>query len=246
MSTTKTRWFKFVRWVMLLGLMAWNASGVAQDSANRTESPSPGSHPDSHPESLTDSAADSVRELRDEVRELQAAVAGMRSDWQRARAETEELRRELDEVRAGTEPQNAVVTGAVAKSETTDSEAGGESSQDSLRNVLQNSAQEDQEQDRKKGEHAASLEEEYQLPSGKVDDQYQTKVESASKYKLRLSGIVLMNLVSNQGWVDSIDLPTLAGPRPAGASGGSFGPTLPQPEIRLHPFPPRLPPATPS
>src|SRR5260370_24606403 len=96
MSTTKTRWFKFVRWVMLLGLMAWNASGVAQEAANRTESPSPGSHPDS----LTDSAADSVRELRDEVRELHAAVAGMRSDWQRARAGTEELRRELDEVRA--------------------------------------------------------------------------------------------------------------------------------------------------
>src|SRR5260370_1217451 len=233
MSTTKTRWFKFVRWVMLLGLMAWNACGVAQDSANRTESPSPGSHPDSHPESLTDSAADSVRELRDEVRELQAAVAGMRSDWQRARAETEELRRELDEVRAGTEPRNAVVTGAVAKAESTDSEAGGESTQDRLRNVLQNSAQEDQEQDRKKGEHAASLEEEYQLLSGKVDDQYQTKVESASKYKLRLSGIVLMNLVSNQGWVDSIDLPTLAGPRPAGDSGGSFRATLRQSEIRV-------------
>ncbi len=240
MSTTKTRWFKFVRWVMLLGLMAWNASGLAQDSANRTAPPSPGSHPDSHPESLTDSANDSVRELRDEVRELQAAVAGMRSDWQRARAETEELRRELDEVRAGTEPRNAVVTGAVAKSETTDSEAGGGGSQDSLRNVLQNSAQEDQEQDRKKGEHAASLEEEYQLLSGKVDDQYQTKVESASKYKLRLSGIVLMNLVSNQGWVDSIDLPTLAGPRPAGDSGGSFGATLRQSEIGFEAFGPSL------
>ena len=39
--------------------------------------------------------------LREQVRELQAAVAGMRSDWQQARAETAELRRELDEVRAG-------------------------------------------------------------------------------------------------------------------------------------------------
>ena len=57
---------------------------------------------------------------------------------------------------------------------------------------------------------SASLEEEYQLLSGKVDDQYQTKVESASKYRVRLSGIVLMNLFSNQGVVDNIDLPTLA------------------------------------
>src|SRR5260370_16268243 len=100
MSTNKTRWFKFVRWVMLLGLMAWNASGLAQDSANRTAPPSPGSHPDSHPESLTDSANDSVRELRDEARELQAAVAGMRSDCQPPRPHTDQLRRELAEVRA--------------------------------------------------------------------------------------------------------------------------------------------------
>jgi hypothetical protein len=37
---------------------------------------------------------------KQQVRELQAAVAGMRSDWQQARAETAELRRELDELRA--------------------------------------------------------------------------------------------------------------------------------------------------
>ena len=91
--------------------------------------------------------------------------------------------------------------------------------------------EEDQRKDRKKSDHAASLEEEYQLLSGKVDDQYQTKVESASKYRLRLSGIVLMNLVSNQGVVDSIDLPTLAYARPAGDSGGRLGATLRQSEI---------------
>jgi len=33
----------------------------------------------------------------------------------------------------------------------------------------------------------------------KVDEQYQTKVESASKYRMRLSGIVLLNLFSNWG-----------------------------------------------
>jgi hypothetical protein len=226
------RWFESLRWAMLMSVMTWTAFGVAQEAGNRAEPPSPGS--------LSDSSSDSVRELREQVRELQAAVAGMRSDWQRARAETAELRRELDEVRAGTGPRNAVLTGSVAKSETTYSAAGGGSSQDSLGNVLQNGEQEDQEHDRKKGEHAASLEEEYQLLSGKVDDQYQTKVESASKYRLRLSGIVLMNLVSNQGWVDNIDLPTLAGPRPPGDSGGSFGATLRQSEIGIEAFGPNV------
>jgi regulator of replication initiation timing len=67
--------------------------------------------------------SDSVRELREQVRELQAAVAGMRSDWQQARAETAELRRELEEVRAGTVPRNAVLRDAVAKPETDNSAA---------------------------------------------------------------------------------------------------------------------------
>jgi regulator of replication initiation timing len=226
-----TRWFEFLRCAILMAAMAWTASGMAQEARNRAEPSSPGA--------LSDSSSDSVRELREQVRELQAAVAGMRSDWQRARAETEQLRRELDELRAGTGTRNAVLTDAVAKSET-DSEAGERSSRDSLRDVSQNSAQEDQEQDQKKGEHAASLEEEYQLLSGKVDDQYQTKVESASKYRLRLSGIVLMNLVSNQGWVDNIDIPTLAGPKPPGDSGGSFGATLRQSEIGFEAFGPSV------
>jgi hypothetical protein len=232
MSMSTTRWFEILRWAMLMGVMMWSASGIAQEARNLAEPPSP--------ESRSDSSSDSVRELREQVRELQAAVAGMRSDWQRARAETEEMRRELDEVRAGARSRNAVVKDAVVKSETSGYEAGGASSRDSLGNVLKNGAQEDQEQDQKKSEHAASLEEEYQLLSGKVDDQYQTKVESASKYRLRLSGIVLMNLVSNQGWVDNIDLPTLAGPRPPGDSGGSFGATLRQSEIGFEAFGPSV------
>ena len=231
-----TRWLEFLRWATLIGVMAWTATSIAQEAANRAEPPSPAS--------LSDSSSDSVRELREQVRDLQAAIAGMRSDWQRARSETAELRRELDEVRAATEPRNAVVTDAVAKSEATRADAAAGSSQDSSQNVLQNDAagnqEEDQKEDQKKGEHAASLEEEYQLLSGKVDDQYQTKVESASKYRLRLSGIVLMNLVSNQGWVDNIDIPTLAGAKPPGDSGGSFGATLRQSEIGFEAFGPTV------
>jgi hypothetical protein len=40
------------------------------------------------------------------------------------------------------------------------------------------------------------------LVQAKVDEQYQTKVESASKYRVRLSGIVLMNLLSTEAlWI---------------------------------------------
>src|ERR1700687_1589132 len=225
MSMSKMRWFELLRWGMLMGVMAWTASGVAQEAANRAEPPSPGS------------VSDSVRELREQVLELQAAVAGMRSDWQRARAETAELRRELDEVRAGSGLRNAVVRDAVA---TTNSEAAAGSLQDSLHTPAQQEEKQDQKKGKKQDEQAARLEEEYQLLRGKVDDQYQTKVESASKYRLRLSGIVLMNLASNQGTVDSIDLPMLAYARPAGDSGGSFGATLRQSEIGFEAFGPSV------
>jgi len=233
-----TRWFEGLRWMTLMTVMAATASGVAQEAVNRTEPPSPGPS--------SESVSDSVRELREQVRELQAAVAGMRSDWQRARLETAELRRELDAVRGGTGSQNAVFGDALVTSETPSSEAAARSFQDSTQSVLQNGAPQDEKQDQKQNqkgdqkklERAATLEEEYQLLSGKVDDQYQTKVESASKYRLRLSGIVLMNLVSNQGVVDSIDLPTLAYPRMAGDSGGSFGATLRQSQIGFEAFGP--------
>src|SRR5258708_16737267 len=230
-----TSWFEFLRWAILMGVTAWTASGIAQEARNRADLPS---------SELSAASSDSVRELREQVRGLQAAGAGMRSDWQSARAETEELRRELDEIRAMRGARNAGLRDAVAKSDATSVDVAAGSSQDSSQNVIQNDApgnqEEDQKEDQRKSEHAASLEEEYQLLSGKVDDQYQTKVESASKYRLRLSGIVLMNLVSNQGWVDSIDLPTLAGPRPAGDSGGSFSATLRQSEIGFEAFGPTV------
>jgi hypothetical protein len=49
-----------------------------------------------------------------------------------------------------------------------------------------------------------------------------------------------MNTFSNQGVVDSIDLPTLAYARPAGYSGGSFGATLRQSEIGFETFGPTI------
>jgi hypothetical protein len=239
----KTRWFEWLRWGMLIGVTAWTAFGLAQEPANRSRPPASAAQS----ASANNAESDSVRELREQVRELQAAVAGMRSDWQRARAETAELRRELDEVRTGTVPRIAVLKDAVVKSATPTSTSTSMTSSDAVASISQNvlaspedQKPDDQKEHQNKGEHAASAEEEYQLLSGKVDEQYQTKVESASKYKVRLSGIVLMNLVSNQGVVDSIDLPTVAYARPASDSGGSFGATLRQSEIGFEAFGPTV------
>ena len=179
-------------------------------------------------------AADAVQQLRQQVQELQAAVAGMRSDWQRAHEETIELRRELQDMRAETvPPQKHLRTAA-------DASANVEPATENAPYGSNAVASDNQESGQKKNEHSATLDEEYELLSGKVDDQYQTKVESASKYRLRLSGIVLMNLVSNQGVVDRVDLPSLAYARPAGDSGGSFSATLRQSEIGFEIFGPTV------
>lgn len=94
--------------------------------------------------------------------------------------------------------------------------------------------------DQKKTGRPATIEEEYELLSGKVDDQYQTKVESASKYRMRISGIVLTNVFSNQGQVDNIDIPELAYGRQPGDTGGSFGATLRQSQLGFEVFGPRV------
>lgn len=208
--------FCLLRWMILASLIAGTGSLAAQEGANPAESPSP------------NALADSVRELRDQIRELQAAMAEMRSETQRARAETLEVRRELEEVRAQSESRNAGSMEAVAR---TSAPSSGTS----------NGTQQDEEQpDQKKPDHTATLDEEYELLSGKIDDQYQTKVESASKYRVRLSGIVLMNLFSNSGTVNNIDLPTLAYATPASYTEGSFGATLRQSEIGFEVFGPHV------
>jgi hypothetical protein len=76
------------------------------------------------------------------------------------------------------------------------------------------------------------LREGQELLTARVAEQAQTGVESASRYKIRLSGLVLMNASANQGRVDVEDLPGLAAYTP-GSSGGDFGATLRQTELGL-------------
>jgi hypothetical protein len=92
----------------------------------------------------------------------------------------------------------------------------------------------------KLGERVNNLEEDQQLLGAKVADQYQTKVESGSKYRVRLSGIALLNVFGTRGSVDNLDLPTLARPKGPLDSGESFGATVRQSSLGLEVFGPAL------
>jgi hypothetical protein len=68
----------------------------------------------------------------------------------------------------------------------------------------------------------------------------QIKVESASKYPVRITGLVLFNAFSNAGVVDNAELPTIAFTRVPGASHGSAGATMRQTLLGLDATGPHL------
>ncbi len=201
-----------LRSAMLAGLLLWTGVGQAQQATGASDS-----------SGSSTALNDSVRELRDQIHELQTAVREIRSESERYRAETAELRKELEAVRAGSAPGGSTAPMVAEAAGYGPAAASPSAAPENI-----------------KPPRAASLDEEYQLLSGKVDEQYQTKVESASKYRMRLSGIVLLNLFSNVGTVDNADIPAIAYDRPPGASGGTFGGTLRQSQIGLEVFGPEV------
>jgi hypothetical protein len=168
----------------------------------------------------SDATAAAVRDLQEQVQQLREAVSEIRSEAAQYRAETAELRHELEATRGA---QSVPAPSSPVAAATQPAETPATPSQPSTL-----------------GDRVAALEDTTHLLSAKVDDQYQTKVESASKYRLRLSGIVLMNLFSNRGVTDNQDVPNWATGAAPSDPKGNFGATLRQSEIGLEAFGPRV------
>jgi hypothetical protein len=201
--------------LLLLGC----ASGWTQETS------APGTPPN-------DSMMAAIHELQEQVRELRKAVVEVRSEAAQYRAETVELRRELQASRS----EVAVTSARQADANPTASVAGSNpASTNSLSTAVSAPVPAASLEDR-----VASLEESSQVLNSKVDDQYQTKLESASKYRVRLSGIVLLNLFDTRGTTDNQDFPTWATGQGPGNPKGDFGASLRQSELGLEVFGPRL------
>jgi hypothetical protein len=158
-----------------------------------------------------------VHELQAQVQELRAAVAEVRSQAAEYREQTDELRRELALTRqsAAPAPQMNAPAVSVAASATAQEKS-------SL------------------ADRVSSLEETTSLLNNKVNEEAQTRVESGSKYHVRLSGLVLMNLFNNRGTTDNADLPSFALAPSSALPGGNFGATIRQSEIGLEVFGPQF------
>jgi hypothetical protein len=182
----------------------------------------------STPTPASEAADTSVRDLAAQVRELRVLVEQMRSENAESRAEMQELRHELQDTRKLLAP---------LASTTTNSTSGADSMHSSENSGVAGSPS---ETPTGLGSRLERLEESTQLLNSKVDEQYQTKVETAAKYRARLSGIVLMNAFHNVGGSDDLDLPNYAQPQPLGSPQASFGATLRQSEIGLEIFGPTV------
>ena len=152
-------------------------------------------------------------ELQSQVQELKQMVLQLQQETSASRAEISKLRQELQAQRADSySPSSISDSGQL----TANSASGGAATEQQVQHLA----------------------EDEQLLTEKVNQQYQTKVESASKYRVRLSGIVLFNLFGNSGYPDNQDVPTwVLRPDPMD-SPGSVGGTLRQSILGLEVFGP--------
>ena len=203
--------------LMMIAVLAASISQLcAQDASRVSAATTSGAHSD-------------VRELQDQVRELRAMVQDMRAENAQSRAEMQQLRQDLQTTRALLErpadqtttpdqtaayPVPASVTSTPAVTQAT--------APDSIEERVQ------------------KLEDTTSLIGSKIDEQYQTKVETASKYRARLHGIVLMNAFRNVGNSDNLDLPTYAENVLPGWPQANLGFSMRQSEIGLELFGPTI------
>jgi hypothetical protein len=178
--------------------------------------------------STTNDTGAAVRDLQDQVRQLRTLVDEMRAENTQSRAEMRQLRQDLQATRALlVHPDGPASSAEPSQSAAVD----GGSSATAAATPQGSTTLEDRVQ---------KLEDSTSLIGSKIDEQYQTKVETASKYRARLHGVVLMNAFRNVGGSDNLDFPSYSEPVLAGVPRANLGATLRQSEIGLEIFGPTV------
>ena len=90
------------------------------------------------------------------------------------------------------------------------------------------------------GNDIETMRDEQAAMQAEIKQHDQIKVETVSKYPLRVTGLALFNAFFNAGVVDNVELPTLALTRNPGSSHGSAGATMRQTVLTLQGTGPKL------
>jgi hypothetical protein len=156
--------------------------------------------------------ADSGPELASRIEQLTKSLEQTQVELAQSRTEIEQLRATLQEVlnrmnNLAPAPGAAAAheEGAIAAPETSPPQA-------------------------KTDDHTAAKisQDDWDILNARVDEQRQTKVESGSRYRLKLSGIALFNAFANTDQFDNVDLPSIAVPKAVGYAEGSTGASIRQ------------------
>lgn len=220
---------------LAMALMAHPASTMAQSEAGAASasSPRPSSVPSdaAHPADLS-SVQTLLQQLQRQVQDLSDQVKSLKSQQDSQKAESAELRRELEAAKSPAIYASSASSGTASTTATNTPESAATTAASPASDSSSSSAD---------IEHrVVKLEENQQMQDGKIADQSQTKVESGSKYRLRLSGMILMNTYVNRGGVDNQDFPQLAVPPGILDTNGSFGASLRQSDLRIQGFGPEI------
>jgi len=207
---------KFWRPVVLTGIayfLAVPASLFGQSTAGNGSAAQP--------------ASGDVRDLQVQVSELKQVLLQMSEQMTQSRQETTQLRDELEALRKQVASQGL--------------NAGTSGQSGTAQQVQGTASPQTQPSTQSQEDRLQRLEEQVQLQGAALGEQNQIKVESTSKFHVRLSGAVIFNVVNNVGSVDNLDFPELA-TKGLGysTSGGSFGMNLSQSLIGLEVFGPTL------
>jgi hypothetical protein len=187
-----------------------NASAQGGSSGGETAQESP-------PQMNIAAVGKLLQQLQSQVQDLSTEVKSLKEQQQAAVAESAELRKELESARSQLVSLFAQGSGTGSLPSSEDSRP-----QVSIEDRI------------------SKLEENQQFVTAQLAEQSQTKVESHSKYRLRLSGIALFNTYVNRGSVNNQDFPELAAPPRPLASDGTFGGSLRQSQIGLEAFGPTI------
>ena len=161
-----------------------------------------------------------LQKLQAQVQDLHAQVNDLKAEQQSAKAESAVLKKELEIAKSQLGAMAAPASGSSAAQTVAAAPASIATTE----------------------ERISRLEENQQLADSKIAEQSQTKVESGSKYRLRLTGIVLLNMFENRGTVENLDFPLLA-ENPQFQflpTEGSFGGSIRQSQIGIQAFGPTV------
>ncbi len=192
--------------LMLGGPVSLAAEG-SSDGSPRIASPhSTGSHDKpGHP--LKD-AGPSRDDLVEMVRRAQETADEARDEARRVRADYETLLTQMKEMRAALNRTEGPV---------------------SVQPLVESAGQ---SQAPLLSERLARTEEQVEIHTAQIKEQAQTKVESESKFNVKLSGMILFNSFYNSDGIQRVE-PLTALQRPPGSSGGTFGSTFRQTRLAL-------------